>query len=85
VSLGDQALETASLQGELLIASLQQIGIETTAMLNRAERVSGDCEPDAHFERIALQRHIAQIRQETTPRPTLGMAHIVAGEHGFAG
>jgi hypothetical protein len=34
MGLGDEALETASLQGKLLIVSLQQIGIETTAMLD---------------------------------------------------
>src|SRR5665648_1229898 len=83
--LGDLALKTPCLQGKLLVAGLQQIGVEAAAMLNRAERIGGDGEPDVLLERIALQRHIAQVRQKPPPRPALGMAHIVAGEHGFAG
>src|SRR5262245_36482349 len=43
-----------------------------------------DSEPHALFQGIALQRHIAQIRQKPALGAALGMAHIVAGEHGFA-
>src|SRR5262245_65783219 len=54
-------------------------------MLDRAQGMGADGEPDALFERFALQRHAAKIRQETALGSALGMAHIVAGEHGFAG
>src|SRR3990172_10742077 len=54
-------------------------------MLDRAQGMSADGEPNPLLQRFALQRHIAKIRQETALGPALGMAHIVAGEHGFAG
>src|SRR5262245_56628632 len=54
-------------------------------MLDRAQGMGADGEAHALLERFALQRHAAEIRQETALGSALGMAHIVAGEHGFAG
>jgi hypothetical protein len=54
-------------------------------MLDRAQGMGADGEPNTLLQRFALQRHIAKIRQESALGPALGMAHIVAGKHGFAG
>src|SRR5262249_60768258 len=76
VHLGDLTLEAFCLKRQLVVAGLQQIGIEASPMLDRAQRGGADGETHALLQRLALQRHVAQIGQEPALGSALGMADI---------
>ena len=78
-------LSRRAFKRQLIVAGLQQERVETAAMLHRAQGMGADGQAHALLQRLAFQRDIAQIRQEPALGPALGMAHIIAGKHGFAG
>ena len=54
-------------------------------MLDGADGVRGQAQPDELAERVAEQRGVLQVGQEAPPGLVVGMADIVASLHALAG
>src|SRR5690606_30419500 len=81
----DVALQLQRPARKLAVRRLDEESIEAAIMFHRAQRMRGDAQPVLPAERIADERHLAEIRQEPAPRLAVRVAHIVAGHHGLAG
>ena len=58
---------------------------EAAAVIDRAHRRGRDPELEGPAERLALQGHLVQVRQEAPVGLDVGVAHVVAGQHALAG
>src|SRR5829696_2041458 len=79
------ALEHAHVRRQLALRGFGQEGVEPAAMLDRAKRVRRH--PQAHraLQRVGLERHVHEVRQELALGLAVRVAHEVAREHGLAG
>src|SRR5690606_18233112 len=71
--------------GQFVLLGLQQEGIEAAAVLDGAERSSGNAKTETLAEGVGNQRDIAQVRQELALRLVVCVAHIVARLDALAG
>ena len=81
----DPPLEPAQVAAQLAVGRGQQKAVEPAAVLDRADRMGRDPQPDALAERLAVHALLAQIGQEAPPGLVVGMADIVARHHPLAG
>src|SRR4051794_12015945 len=83
--LADLALEEPDALRQLALARLRQERVEPAAVLDRAQGVRRDAQPDRTAEHVGLQGHVAEVRPELPLRLAVRVAHEVAREHGLAG
>jgi len=76
--LSNLALEKPRPLGQFLVTGFEKKGIKAAAMLNRTQRMRRNTQPVALTQRFRDQRNIAKIRQKTTTRLVVGVAHIIA-------
>ena len=77
--------EPAQLARKLAVAAREQEAVEPAPMLDRAQRMGGDAQPDALAQGLAVQPLPAQIGQKAPPGLVVGMADVVARHHALAG
>jgi len=78
------ALQMASIDREIIGMSLDQEGIKTTAVLNRAKRMGGNAQGNGAAKSFRLQGHLAQVRQELALGLVVRMAHELSALNGLA-
>jgi hypothetical protein len=83
--LPDFAFQRAGVSRKIAVRLFQQEIVEAAAMLDRAQRGSGDAKAHRTRQRIRDQCDVAEVRQEARTRLAIGMADLVAGLNGLAG
>ena len=79
--LQNLALDGEGAAGKVGIVRLDQKGVETAAMLDRAQRRRGDAETKLALQDVRDQRDVAEVRQEPRPRLMVRMADQIAGRY----
>src|SRR4029434_7982018 len=75
--LANLALELERLGGQLVVAGLEQEGIETAAMICRLEPVCRHPQPDRAAERVRDHGDVEQVGQESPLGLDVGVADLV--------
>src|SRR5215208_344176 len=71
------ALQLERARRQLVGLGLEQEGIESTAMVHRLHRISGDAQAHPAAEDLRRQRDVAEVRQEAPLGLAVGVADFV--------
>ena len=82
---GDLALQTARAQREMVVGLLEQEGVQTAIVVDRAQSVLGDLEADGAVQLVRNDGDIRDVRAKLALRLVVRVADIVPGQHTFAG